>query len=198
MALRKAFGRQRRVLALAAAAGAAVAAVGHTPGARTAVYVFDPAMSNTGGTDGPGVWDTTTTDWFNTSSAAPSAFGNTTADTAVFGSGGTGGTVTVANVVAGATAFNNSGYALTGGTITLADPSTITAAAGVTASIASVLAGSPTSTVVSYNGAGTVAVYGANTYTGQTNITGGILSISSIANGLTASPLLRPATPRPT
>lgn len=180
------------------AAGLGTAAVT----ARGAVLGFDAdANAANGVTDGSGVWDTTTLNWFNPGSGADQVWPNTT-DTAVFGAGGPAGTVTVQTVNAGVVQFNavTGSYALTGGTITLLNASSaapaINLSAGVAATINSVLAGGAGLTVTGTNSS-VLTVGGNETYTGTTSVNGGTLTFApggSFAgggglncNGLTAT-----------
>ena len=188
----------RRLAVAAASAGVAGQA------ARAATYVFDPTgiTPPTLVSDGPGTWDASPTNfsWFNQASGTLSAWGNTTADTAVFGQGGTGGTVNVGTVTAGTIQFNpvsgTTFYNLTGGTITLGGAATINlnaASGSLTPLISSVIAGTSglnvTGNNVQNNGATSVlTLAGLNTYTGVTNVSGGVtLSVSTLANGGSAS-----------
>ena len=177
--------RARRATALLAAAATAAGGLGAGGGraAHAATYVFDPLASTAGGTDGSGSWDTTTSDWFNTSTGAtvnPQPWSNSTADTAVFGSGGTAGTVAVSSVNVGTIQFNTvtGSYGLAGGTVTLGGAATITAGPGTTSSIASILTGAAGLTV---NGGGTLALSGTNTFTGGFKLLGSTLDINSTA-----------------
>ena len=181
-------GIRRRTAAaqLVAAAATAVA----VPATRATVYVFDPGTNGTngstvGGTDGSGVWDTgVTADWFNTSGGTnPQPWGNSTANTAVFGSGGTAGTVTVSTGVnVGTIDFNqvSGNYLLTGGSLNLGSASpvvsgTITTVAGVTPTIATTING----VNAVFNAPGTLTLTGANTFT---NATGSNIA-ASVATG---------------
>ncbi|MFO1492111.1 MAG: hypothetical protein U1F87_14660, partial [Kiritimatiellia bacterium] len=84
--------------------------------AATLTWDSDATFAN-GSTDGSGTWNTALLNWNN--GAADVAWPNTTADIAVFGAGGTAGTVTVAGTVnVGTIRFNGGvtgGYLLTGG-----------------------------------------------------------------------------------
>ena len=167
---------------LLAASAAAVVAASH--GARGAVYVFDPGgqAPPTAASDGSGNWDPSTTDFYNVSSGLIGAYGNTSGDTAVFGSGGTAGTVTVGAVTVGTIDFNqvSGNYLLTGGTINLGSASpavsgTITTVAGVAPTIASTING----VNAVFNAPGTLTLTGANTFT---NATGSNIA-ASVATG---------------
>ncbi len=182
---------------LAAVAAAVVA----SPGARAAVYVFDPGGQNppAGASDGSGNFDPTTADFFNVSSGLVGPFGNTAGDTAIFGSGGTGGTVTVGTVNAGTLQFNTvtGSYTLNGGTITLdggggvAGTINLSSASGaLTPTINSALAGADGLLIQGVNaqnsslGLSVLTLGGASSYTGVTNISGGVaVSVSSLAAG---------------
>ncbi len=188
-------------MAVAKLLAAATAATGIGSVARAAVYVFDPGgqAPPTGMSDGSGNFDPTTSDFFNVSSGLVGMFGNTPADTALFGVGGTAGTVTVGTVTAGVLQFNavSGSYVLNGGTIAL-DGGTgvpgvisLNAASGaLTPTINSVLTGADGLLVQGNNvqnasqGLSVVTLGGANTYAGVTNISGGAaVSVSNLAAG---------------
>ena len=191
--------RGRRRAASAASVLAAAAAAGLASRAGAATYVFDPGgqAPPTAASDGSGAWDGTTSDWFNTASGAVGPWGNTTGDTAVFGVGGTAGTVTVGAVNVGTISFNQvtGSYNLTGGTINLGGAATVFADAGVSATIGSAL----TAAGLNKTGAGTVTLTGSDTFTNaaRLNVLSGTMafdgnSTSTFANeiaiGSTASP----------
>lgn len=120
---------------------------------------------------GTGVWDTITANW-----TGPATFwrngGN---DTATFG--GAAGTVTVGTgISANDLTFNTNGYVVSGSGLELSGiaPS-ITAAAGVTVSMAPVLTGSRG---LVKNGAGRLTLGGANTFTGPITVNAGTLVIA--------------------
>ena len=187
--------RRRRsgfVCGHAAAAFAAAVAAGLAPSAaRAATYVFDPGASPTGGTDGSGKWDPTTADWFNTSGGL-GLFGNTVADTAVFGVGGTAGTVTVdASVTVGTIQFNavSGSYVVNSSnaaTITLGGAATINTN-GVNASIgAGILKLANGTTAFNKTGVGYLFLTGDNSTNLPTlvtlNVSGGALQATGLYN----------------
>ncbi|KAA0178600.1 autotransporter outer membrane beta-barrel domain-containing protein, partial [Cupriavidus gilardii] len=138
---------------------------------------------NTGspGQGGSGTWDTGSVRW-NASAdgvAGPfRAWNNAALDTAMFG--GTAGTVTVnGSVSAAGLNFLNPGYTLTGGVITLGGAApTISTASGGTTTIGSTIAGT---SGVTKDGAGTLALNGANTFTGGLRVSEGTLSVNADA-----------------
>lgn len=122
-----------------------------------------------GGGGGSGTWDNTTVNWFDGATAVPWASG----EIAQFG--GTAGTVTVSGTVsAGGLIFSTSGYTITAGTLALSGTSaTITANAGVSATINSPLSG-PAALVKT--GGGTLTIGNVvSTYTGGTTVSQGTL-----------------------
>jgi len=140
---------------------------------------------------GGGTWSNTAPVWTDATGAVPNSAMQPRPGFAIFG--GTPGTVTVDDS-AGAVSvtgmqFTANGYTLGGGTLTLlgsngsapvirvGDGSSYGAA--MTATIANVLAGSAGLTKTDL---GTLVLAGANTYTGGTTISGGMLSVSSDAN----------------
>ncbi len=85
------------------------------PRASAATLTFDANTAIAGAQDGSGTWSTTAQNWYN--GTADVVWPNTT-DTAIFGVGGTSGTVTVSGTVnAAAITFNQGGYTLSGGTV---------------------------------------------------------------------------------
>lgn len=86
--------------------------------AASLTWDSDATFAN-GSTDGSGTWDTSIANWNN--GAADVAWPNLVADTAVFGAGGTPGTVTVSGTVnVGALTFNagtTGNYTISGGTL---------------------------------------------------------------------------------
>ena len=127
---------------------------------------------------GTGTWDTTTTNWTGV------AWGNTSADEAIFG--GTAGTVTI-NTGTGVTAnkltFNSNGYLINSNVaadvLTMAGttPTSTVTTSGHTATINAIIAGSAG---LIKDGAGTLVLNGANTYTGTTQFNGGTLVVGHV------------------
>src|SRR6266404_5870809 len=133
------------------------------------------------GTGGPGTWDTATANW-NPSSAGtgtPQTFNS--ANEAIFG--GTAGTVDID--VGGVTAnagleFDVTGYTVQTGPLTLGSGSFVSVTTGGdSAAINSKVSGA---NGLVKNGSGTLVLGAANDYTGNTDINGGTLSISSDGN----------------
>ena len=169
---------------------ASAAAVMASPKVRAAVYVFDPGgqAPPTSASDGSGNFDPTTGNFYNASGGLIGPFGNTSADTALFGSGGTGGTVTVGSVTAGAVQFNavTGSYVLNGGTIALGAtgaPGVISlnvASGALTPTLNSVLTGTAGLNVQGNNvqnssqGLSVLTLGDGNTYAGVTNLSGGV------------------------
>lgn len=127
---------------------------------------------------GAGTWNTSSNSWSaSTSSVTGVAWDSS--KRAIFTNGAS--TVTVDAVSANkGIQFSTTGYVLTNGTVTLgaADlaANSITTDGGVTAAVASVLAGSNGMTK---SGAGTLVLSGANTFSGGVNISSGTLQISA-------------------
>ena len=136
--------------------------------AHSAVFTWD------GGT---GTWDATTTNWGGL------AWGNTNADEAVFG--GTPGTVTIntgTGVIANRLTFNSDGYVIDGNIpadlLTLAGTTpTINTATSQTATINAIIAGTAG---LSKDGAGTLILNGANSYTGTTELLTGTIVVGNV------------------
>jgi autotransporter-associated beta strand protein len=118
--------------------------------------------------DGPGAWNPTGgTNWWNTGASQYGPWGNTTADTAVFGMGaGEAGTLTVGQVTANKITFNAPGsgsYTLAGGTLTLGGASP-TLTANSDARIDSTISSTAANAFI--RGAGTLTLGGTATFTG--------------------------------
>ncbi len=133
-------------------------------------------------------WDNGTTAAWSSTSGGPYTSVWTSGNDAVFE--GTAGTVSVLS--GGATAnglkFNTSGYTIQNNTLTLngTAPSINFGAAGYTATISSIIAGSVglMLTTNQTGTAGTLTLTGANTYTGTTTINAGTLALSGGNNRL--------------
>jgi autotransporter-associated beta strand protein len=148
---------------------------------HAASYTWD-ASGDAPLNDGGGSWNATGgTNWFNNTGLTYGAWGNTTADEAVFGVGsGAAGTINVGSVNANKLTFNAPGsgnYLLSGGTITLGG-TTPTVTANSSATIGSVLAGSVAWTAA---GAGTLTLNGANTYSGNLTNSGCTVAVGTSA-----------------
>jgi autotransporter-associated beta strand protein len=142
---------------------------------------WDPALAHVSpGSGGNGSWNTSTPDWFTGS--ADTAW---PAD-AIAAFAGTAGTVTLATSVnADALTFTTAGYTITntdGVSVLTLDGNnpTITVPTGNT-TIGCTIAESGAG-AVTVNGPGTLALTGANTYTGGTTISGATLSVNTIAD----------------
>jgi autotransporter-associated beta strand protein len=126
------------------------------------------------GLGGTGTWNTSSLKWYD----GVSDVAWTSGGDAVFW--GAAGTVTLgAAQSAKNLTFKTNGYTVTGSTLTLiGDPafSTITVDSGVTANIGSTVAG--TAALIK-TGSGTLNFTAANTYSGGTTISGGVLGIVS-------------------
>ena len=135
-------------------------------------------------TDGAGDWLNGAGNW-NTGSG-DATWMNATPDSAIFGSGGTAGTVTLTGAItAGGLTFNavTGSYTVTGNTLTLSGSPTI-AVNDDAATINSTLAG----TTITKAGTGTLTLGGVNSYTGLTTVSTGTLQITSLsALGTTAA-----------
>ena len=159
-------------------AGVALAVLSAAP-ATAATLTYD-ADTTAPANDGAGVWNTTTTNWYDGTNDV--LWPNTTADTAIFGVGGAGGTVTVGTVNAGTIQFNTvtTAYTLSGGTITLGTGITNNQTT-LGATISSIIAGTNGLAFTGVAGNTTTTnLSGANTYTGVTTVnTGGRLALGN-------------------
>ena len=133
--------------------------------AHATSFTWD-ANGGTAGTGGTGNWDTSSYFWNNGVNTWPSSG---TDNDAIFG--GTAGTVTLTTGISvNDLTFNTTGYTIGGSTLTLnGATSIITATTGVTATISAIIDGTAGMTFV---GAGNLILTGANTYTGDTIVSG--------------------------
>ena len=126
---------------------------------------------------GTGTWDSTTTNWTGV------AWGNTSADEAIFG--GTAGTVTIntgTGIIANRLTFNSNSYIINSNVaadlLTLAGTTpTVNTGTGISATINAIVAGSAGLTK---SGAGTLVLNGANSYTGTTTLSAGTLVVGHV------------------
>lgn len=126
---------------------------------------------------GNGTWDTATANWSGAGTVWPAT--STLTDIATFAS--SSGTVTIATggITANGLTFNTSGYTINGAALTLDGASpTVSTATGISASISSIIAGSAGLTK---SGDGTLTLSGANTHTGPTLVSAGILRAGNAA-----------------
>jgi len=176
-----------------------------TPSARAAntVLYFDDNGAGTGTGVQPGgdpVWDTTSSFWrLGSTSGALQTYINTAPSTITAFFGGTAGTVTLATdttINVNTINFDINGYTIDGASgsqIALSvgsgasnNPPNITASTG-TSTVNAVISGSGK---LDKGGLGTLVLAGANTYTGNTGIRGGSLSVSHLGTfGSTSSNL---------
>ena len=137
---------------------------------------WDGAAANTTAVEGgTGPWNATTNNW---TVSDGSANGPWPAGSSVATFAGTAGTATVSGTQSiGGLTFNTTGYTVTGGTLTgAATTNPLMADTGISASVASILAGS---NAFSKEGAGTLTLSGASTYSGATNVNGGTLNVQN-------------------
>jgi autotransporter-associated beta strand protein len=134
-------------------------------------------------TGGSGAWNTSTGNWTTDGGVNNRAWVNANNDTAIFGGTVGTGTVTLGTgITVGKLIFNTQNYSITGGILTVGTAGSITANAN--ASIRSVLAGS----AITKAGAGTLTLFGNNSYTGTMTVSAGTLSIGDgITNGTLSS-----------
>lgn len=150
---------------LAVVLGAAAAAVELT---------WDADGTSGGGTGGSGTWNTSSLLWDNAGSMQ--AWSNAAGDSALFG--GTAGTVTLGEAIsASGLRFTTTGYTITADTLTLSGSTpAVETATGVTATIASAVAGS---NGLTKTGAGSLSLSAANTFSGAAAVNAGSLSVSN-------------------
>ena len=129
---------------------------------------------------GTGTWDTTLRNW-DAGAVAHTEWNNSAGKTAVFG--GTAGTVTIGSggVTVGDMQLTSATYTINGGPLTVNRTSNLQI--NVAANIQSVLNGN---FGLTKGGTGTLTLSAANTYTGTTTVSGGILA-GSVTNFLPAN-----------
>ncbi|NQX00808.1 autotransporter-associated beta strand repeat-containing protein, partial [bacterium] len=155
--------------------------------ASAAIFTYDANTSTTGAQDGAGAgWNVAANpaNWWDGAADVQWSTANTLTDTAIFGAGGTGGTVVVGTVNVGTIQFNattTTGYTLSTGTITLGT-GIVNNNAALGSTISAKISGSA-GLAYSGTGTGTVTlsnnVSGGNDYTGITSLTG----TGRLANG---------------
>ncbi len=177
--------------------------------ARAETYYWDQdgaTSTKTGSIDANGLWTTTASNWRAASSTGTlGAYGNLSADQAVFGTsnGGTANTVKL-NAVSTDINVNRISFTTTG--YTIAPPASGTAKlvlSGVSPTIESTVDAATISAVVSgssltKSGNNTVTLSGANTFAGPVTIQNGTLKVTSVnkvSGGSASSSLGVPMTP---
>lgn len=152
-------------------------------GAAGSYTWWDATAGNNQLDGGTGTWNTTNSNWSTSTGSFNGPWAGST-NTASFG--GTAGTVTVDTTSGvpsiGGLSFSTAGYTLTGGSLALSQPATVTTpGSGTTTTVNTPLSGS--SYGLSLTGGGTLVLGGANTYGGGTTISAGTL----VVNGSTAA-----------
>ncbi|SEN21035.1 fibronectin-binding autotransporter adhesin [Luteibacter sp. UNCMF331Sha3.1] len=151
----------------------------HAPEAHAVDRYWD-FNGGSAGSGGTGTWNTSSPYWNSAADGIAGPFvvwNNAGLDNAVFA--GTAGSVTLSGALtANAVTFNTTGYSLGGGTLTLAGTTPGIAVNTGTSTIDSVIAGSAGLTK---SGGGGIVLNGANTFSGDVNVTGGTLGIKDDA-----------------
>jgi autotransporter-associated beta strand protein len=180
-----------------------------TPTTRTVTpgispHVWDPdTLYNNGNTGGPGQWNTTSNSWDDiplplpspTPSPTPPPLSDTpwdnathSHDLAVFGGNvGSGVVVATEPISVGGFQFDNTGYDIQGGPLSLSSPTMtpppVIDTGANSATISAVLQGFGFSKV----GSGKLTITGANTYSGGTVVNAGVLFINNVSGSGTGS-----------
>lgn len=165
---------------------ALLAAATLSPAAQAATLYWDGADTSGNPDGGAGTWNATGLVWDDAAAAGNSVAWADGSD-AVFA--GTAGTVTVDGTFSLASLSLTGGYTLTGGTLGLGGGTLTTSAtgSGTGLTIASVLSGSGGLTIAAHGDTsasgggvgGSLALTGANTFTGGVTITSGVVDINS-------------------
>jgi len=131
------------------------------------------ADGSNGAGGGSGTWDTdTTANWYPGSGTSDVVWSSATLNNAVFGAAG--GTVSISGPVAArSVTFDAAGYTVQSGTLTMTGP---WVTANQNATISSVIAGSAG---LVKDGAGTLTLTNANTFTGGTTISQGTIQVNA-------------------
>ena len=134
-----------------------------------ATYTWGPSGGGGGGT-----WDSSTANWWTGSSVAwPGSGTSNVADFAA-----TSGTVTLSGVItANGLIFDTGGYVLQSGSLSFNGTTPTIAANSGTTIISSVIASTAGNVGLTKSGAGTLVFSGANTYSGPTTVTAGVLRL---------------------
>jgi autotransporter-associated beta strand protein len=140
----------------------------------SALY-WDPSGA-TVAAGGAGTWDTTIAQWRSGSPSGPLvAWDNSANDDAIFPA--IAGTVTLGvDITAKSLTFKADGYSLVGNSLTLTSSGRVNAPSGATATIGSLLVGSGGLTKI---GGGTLILSAANSFSGRTNISSGVLELAN-------------------
>ena len=156
----------------------------HETNLTLATLLWDANASTAGPQDGGGTWNSTTTNWWDGS--LNTNWNNASFKSALFGGGGTGGTVTVAAPLAlsGLTFFpvKAGPYAITGASLSFSGGATITTL-GASPTINAPLTG--TNGFIKL-GSATLTLAGTNTFTGTTTIQEGTLALAAGATATAA------------
>lgn len=158
--------------------------------ACAATYTWDnsPGFIGSGNgviDDGSGTWDSSAGNWTLGSGATNVSYGNLATDAAIIGTGGLGGTITVADDGINAASINfgattGAGYTVAGGPINLSGPAPSVNAANSAflTTISSVLTGN---SGVNFAASGGLLLTASNTYSGGTTLTSGTLIAGNVA-----------------
>ncbi len=144
------------------------------PSASATDLTWDINSGTSGPQDGSGNWDNSTANWWNGSTDI--TWTNANGDSAIFGSGGAGGTVSVGAGIVVANITLNTNYILSGNTLTLTNSGIITAALGTSNVIGSFFGGNVGWTL---EGGGVLNrnIGGNDTYTGTAVIDNGTVTV---------------------
>jgi fibronectin-binding autotransporter adhesin len=138
---------------------------------------------------GTGTWDTSTQNWASSAAGPVDYTWLNNVERANFGN--TAGTVTLGTgITSYGINFSTSGYVITGNTLTLAGADGMVNTGAFDATISSIIAGT---VGLTKTGSGTLTLGTANTFTGNADILGGVVSISAsnqLFNNNSASRLL--------
>ena len=164
-------------------------------GSAATYWDIDGATAGAGGAAPAGVWDANANSNWNTSAAGtgPAAFWSAaTGQTAAFAAG-TDATGSYAVTLSGThdiggLAIEEGDVTLSGGGLRMTSDLLASVATGSTATVGSVIS-NDTARQLSKGGAGTLLLTGANTYTGVSRLEAGSLSVASLANAGSDSPL---------
>ncbi len=136
---------------------------------------WDPTASAGAHLGGTGTWNTSSAQWYNSTTHADQVWNNANGDTALFA--GTAGTVTVSSgITAGEVDFTSANYTLSSGSLSVLGTGKIDVAAGIGDTISSTLNGTHGLTKT---GSGDLNLTAANTFTGSTAINSGRLALKT-------------------
>lgn len=148
-------------------------------------YYWNATGTSSPAAGGDGSWDTSASNWrLGTDAGSSAAWINSSTSNAVFA--GTAGTVMLSgSIAANSVTFSTTGYSLASGTLWLQGTTpTLSLGSGITGTISSEISGT---SGLTKSGAGTLALVGSSTYTGNTTIKAGGIAMQGTVSSTTTT-----------